>query len=223
MTKIAIVDGYRLFAEALGAMLSQCGYRVVAVALSAAELVALSRIEEPDVFLVNRHLPDADGLDVVSAILEARAAARVIVLTADDHPTGAADALARGARGYVHKSRGIGVLTESIHRVLRDEVVVSAVATSGTHRGGAAVTDAQRLSRYLTCRERECLQMLVAGLSTKAMARQLGVETTTIRSHVQAVLQKLGAHSRLEAAAYATRHGLAARTADPTGSWGDAM
>ena len=223
MTKIAIADGYRLFAEALGAMLTQHGYRVVGVSMSGADVVAILRVEEPDVVLVNRQLPDADGLDVVSGILEARAAARVIVLTADDDPAGAAEALARGARGYVHKSRGIGALTDSIHGVLRNEVVVNAVAASGTLRGGTASTDAQRLSRYLTSRERECLEMLVAGLSTKAMARELGVETTTIRSHVQAVLHKLGAHSRLEAAAFATRHGLAPRVAVPTGSWGDAI
>jgi two-component system nitrate/nitrite response regulator NarL len=222
VTKIAIADGHRLFAEALGAMLDQCGFRVVAVALSGADALASSRVKEPDVVLVNRHLPDADGLDVVTGILKTRAAARVIVLTADDDPSGAAEALARGARGYVHKSRGIGALTDSIHRVLRDEVVVNAVATSSASRGAAA-TDAQRLSRYLTSRERECLEMLVAGLSTKAMARRLGVETTTIRSHVQAVLHKLGAHSRLEAAAYATRHGLAPHSAVPTGSWGDAI
>jgi two-component system nitrate/nitrite response regulator NarL len=223
MTKIAIADGYRLFAEALGAMLSHNGYQIVAVALSAAELMALLRREEADLVLINRHLPDADGLEVVSAILEARAAARVIVLAADDDPTGAVEVLARGARGYVHKSRGIGALTESIQRVLHDEVVVSAVATSAPGRGQGAVTEAQRLSRYLTSRERECLEMLVAGLSTKAMARQLGVETTTVRTHVQAVLNKLGAHSRLEAAAYAARHGLAGRAPHPRDSCGDAM
>jgi two-component system nitrate/nitrite response regulator NarL len=222
MAKIAIADRYRLFAEALGAMLTQHGFRVVAVALSGADAIAVSRVEEPDVFLVNRQLSDADGLDVVSGILAVRPAARVIVLTADDDPAIAADALARGARGFVHKSRGIGALTESIHRVLRDEVVVNAVAASGSIRGGAAATDAQRLSRYLTCREWECLEMLVAGLSTKAMAHRLGVETTTIRSHVQAVLHKLGAHSRLEAAAFATRHGLTPRTAVPREPWGDA-
>jgi two-component system nitrate/nitrite response regulator NarL len=223
MTKIAVVDRYRLFAEALGAMLSQHGYQVVALALSGADAIAMSRAEEPDVFLVNRRLPDADGLDVVSGILQVRPTARVIVLTADADPSGAADALARGARGFVHESRGVAALTESIHRVLRDEVAVNAVATPGPVHGGAGVTDAQRLSRYLTGRERECLEMLVAGLSTKAMAYRLGVETTTIRSHVQAVLHKLGAHSRLEAAAFATQHGLAPRTAVPRASWGDAM
>nr|WP_275404311.1 helix-turn-helix transcriptional regulator [Pseudonocardia acidicola] len=64
------------------------------------------------------------------------------------------------------------------------------------------------MARHLTARERECLALLVEGLGTKAMARRLGVATTTVRSHVQATLTKLGTHSRLEAAALAVRYDL---------------
>jgi two-component system, NarL family, nitrate/nitrite response regulator NarL len=71
--------------------------------------------------------------------------------------------------------------------------------------------DAHRLAGYLTNRERECLALLVDGLSSDAIAERLGVSITTVRTHVQAVLTKLGVHSRLEAASFAVRHSLLGR------------
>ncbi len=68
--------------------------------------------------------------------------------------------------------------------------------------------DALRLASHLTDRERECLALLVEGLDTTAMARKLSVSRTTVRTHVQSVLTKLGVHSRLEAASFAVRYRL---------------
>jgi DNA-binding CsgD family transcriptional regulator len=67
---------------------------------------------------------------------------------------------------------------------------------------------AEGLAALLTCRERQCLLMLVEGLDTAAMVARLGVSRTTVRTHLQAVLTKLGVHSRLEAASFAVRYGL---------------
>jgi two-component system nitrate/nitrite response regulator NarL len=99
------------------------------------------------------------------------------------------------------------VLIESIRRVREGQTVIDAVPGRARRRI-VAVADVERLARHLTARERECLAMLVEGLSTPAMARRLGVATTTVRSHVQSILTKLGTHSRLEAAALAVRHRL---------------
>ena len=72
----------------------------------------------------------------------------------------------------------------------------------------AEPNQALRLAAHLTSRERECLMMLVEGLDTAAMVQRLGVSRTTVRTHLQAVLTKLGVHSRLEAASFAVRHRL---------------
>jgi two-component system, NarL family, nitrate/nitrite response regulator NarL len=69
-------------------------------------------------------------------------------------------------------------------------------------------THADNMAAALTQRERECLTLLVAGLDTTAMMRELGVSRTTVRTHLQAVLSKLDVHSRLEAASFAVRHNL---------------
>jgi two-component system, NarL family, nitrate/nitrite response regulator NarL len=70
------------------------------------------------------------------------------------------------------------------------------------------LADARRLASYLTVRERECLALIAEGLGTDAMAKRLGVSNTTVRTHSQRLLTKLGVHSRLEAASLAIRYSL---------------
>jgi two-component system nitrate/nitrite response regulator NarL len=129
------------------------------------------------------------------------------VLTAQGDSAVMGAALDAGALGFLHKSRGMNVLLDVVRRVAADEVVVEgSFARRRTSDDGSA--HLRRLAGYLTDRERECLSMLVAGLDTSGMATRLGVSQTTVRSHVQAVLAKLGVHSRLEAATLAMRYGL---------------
>jgi DNA-binding NarL/FixJ family response regulator len=143
----------------------------------------------------------------VASLQRAEQPCRVVVLTARNDPALMGAALDAGALGFLHKSRGINVLLDVVRRVAADEVVVEgSFARRRTPDDGSAAL--RRLAGYLTERERECLGMLVAGLDTNGMASRLGVSQTTVRSHVQAVLAKLGVHSRLEAATLAMRHGL---------------
>jgi DNA-binding CsgD family transcriptional regulator len=112
-----------------------------------------------------------------------------------------------GASGYVHKSRGVAALISAVERVLLGNVVVD-IPPATEIRRSARANGAERLPIRLTTRERECLAMLVEGLDTAAMVVKLGVSRTTVRTHVQAVLNKLGVHSRLEAASFAVRSGM---------------
>jgi DNA-binding NarL/FixJ family response regulator len=95
----------------------------------------------------------------------------------------------------------------AIHRVVDGESVVDASHSSGT-RHRRDIDEANRLARYLTARERECLGLLVEGLGTGEIARRLGISSTTVRTYMQALLTKLGVHSQLEAAAFAIRNSL---------------
>jgi two-component system nitrate/nitrite response regulator NarL len=108
----------------------------------------------------------------------------------------------------VHKTRGVAVLKQTIDRVVRGEVVVEVPSAADLGPQLARQQDARRLAAYLTARERQCLALLVDGQDTAAMVASLGVSAATIRTHVQALLTKLGVHSRLEAAALAVQHGL---------------
>jgi len=204
---VVLADNRRLFSEAVAALLTREGIDVRALAGTAIGAIQAVRRSRPEICLLDRALPDAQDTDVLDALRIASPGVKVIVLSAENDEDAVIQAMAHGARGFVHKTRGIAVLTESIRRVRQGQTVVDAVPGTA-RREGVAVADVDRLARHLTARERECLALLVEGLSTKAMARRLGVATTTVRSHVQAILMKLGTHSRLEAAALAVRHRL---------------
>ncbi|MCA1185674.1 response regulator transcription factor [Saccharopolyspora sp. 6T] len=133
------------------------------------------------------------------------------MLTADGDARGVRGALAAGAAGYVNKMCGLSNLLDALTAVAAGETVVALAASRvpGQQQPGGAL-DARRLASYLTARERECLGMLTEGAQTATMAKSLGVSPATVRTHVQAVLTKLGVHSRLEAASLALRHDLIA-------------
>lgn len=211
MISLVIGDDHRLFGEALSSILAQQGFVIPTVAQTIDDTIAAVHAMRPDVCLVDRSFPESDGLQAICPIIDASPTVKVVVLSANGSAESISRALEFGAVGYVHKARGIAVLVESVHRVVGGEIVVDA-RPGPVRRHPTKVPDVLHLARYLTARERECLRLLVEeGMDTKAMAEHLGVATTTVRSHVQATLRKLGTHSRLEAAALAVRYGLVER------------
>jgi two-component system nitrate/nitrite response regulator NarL len=196
--RLILGDDQAIFLDALASVLGQRGYEVGAVARSSPELIALIRRQRPDACLIDR--VDLDAIGVASQ------ATTVIVLSPDADPQAAERALAAGAAGYLHQSRGVEVLVAALERILNGERVVD--VPGGRARRPRAATHADTLAAALTQRERECLSLLVGGLDTTAMMRELGVSRTTVRTHLQAVLSKLDVHSRLEAASFAVRHNL---------------
>jgi two-component system, NarL family, nitrate/nitrite response regulator NarL len=196
--RLILGDDQAIFLDALASVLEQHGYDVGVVARSAPEMIALARQQRPDACLVDR----AD----LNAISQASEATTVIVLSADSDPEAAQRAMGAGASGYLHQSRGIEVLVAALERILNGEHVVDVPGAPA--RRPRPATHADNMAAALTQRERECLTLLVAGLDTTAMMRELGVSRTTVRTHLQAVLSKLDVHSRLEAASFAVRHNL---------------
>ncbi len=207
MRTLVIGDDHALFVDALSSVLGQRGYAVTK-AQTVAELVSAVRQQRPDVCLVDRYFGDDDGVGAIGQITSAHARTKVLVLSASAESATVLRAMRCGAAGYVHKTRGVGALAGAIDRVLRGEVVLEVSAAAAVRSNAARHDDAIRLASYLTPRERECLALLVAGRDTAAMAAELGVGTATVRTHIQSTLAKLGVHSRLEAAAFAMRHGL---------------
>lgn len=203
MSDLLLCDDHAVFADALGSALGQRGFTVLATADTLAGAKERAARHRPDVCLLDRFFADGDGLD---AVPEIAASTRVLVLTADGDVDGRHRALRTGARGHVTKMCGLSALCAAVEAVARDEVVVETAAARPEAATGDS--DAHRLAAYLTDRERQCLGLLVEGHRTTSMADGLGVSPTTVRTHVQSVLTKLGVHSRLEAASLALRHSL---------------
>jgi two-component system, NarL family, nitrate/nitrite response regulator NarL len=204
---VVLGDDHVVFLDALATVLSQHGHEVCGVARNATELVTLVRMHQPDLCLID-HNASADGdTRIIGRVMEASAGTSVLVLSSSPCGQAVSRALDAGASGYLHQSRGVGELVTAIERVLNGETVVD-VPEIAPSRRPAEPNQALRMAAHLTSRERECLMMLVEGLDTAAMVDLLGVSRTTVRTHLQSVLTKLGVHSRLEAASFAVRHRL---------------
>ncbi|HEY2699236.1 MAG TPA: response regulator transcription factor [Pseudonocardiaceae bacterium] len=210
MTDLVLADDHTVFVDALSTVLTRAGYTVSAIANSLAQTMTEVGRRQPQVCVIDRHFGDGDSIEVLGRLLSASPATKILILSADRDPDSMLGALDAGASGYLHKTRPLTSLTSAIDDVLCDKVVVDVPGPQLTRRT-TKHTAAQQLAAHLTSREWECLELLVDGLDTTAMAHRLGVSRTTIRTHVQSLLTKLGVHSRLEAASFAVRHRLLAQ------------
>jgi len=206
VARLVLGDDHVVFLDALSSVLVQHGYVTGAVARSPAEMIAAVRREQPDACLIDRHVALDSDVQTISRLREASERTSVIVLSANPATEAVGRAMDAGASGYVHQSRGIDALVSALERVLSGEIVID--VPDAPPRRTPEPNHALRLAAHLTGRERQCLLMLVEGLDTAAMVERLGVSRTTVRTHLQAVLTKLGVHSRLEAASFAVRHRL---------------
>ncbi|HKC27846.1 MAG TPA: response regulator transcription factor [Jatrophihabitans sp.] len=206
--RLVLADSQLLFAEALSAALNAAGHEVLAVCRTGVELASTLSSTTASICLSDLHLADGHVADVLAHFADTRPNCRIVVLTDDARPDVLRSALDFGVAGYLQKNRGFDVLLETLARVGRGEVVVEASFVPSDTARLADSARARSLWDGLTNRELQCVQLMVEGMDTTAMARELCVSPTTVRSHVQAVLQKLGVHSRLEAAAMAARYGL---------------
>lgn len=207
MATVVLGDDHVVFLDALSTVLSQQGHVVCGVARNAAEMVTLVSVHQPDACLIDHNAAEDQNAETIRQVLAACVDTSVIVLGATSGSKAVGRALDAGASGYLHQSRGLGALVSALERVLDGETVID-VPDAPSQRRSPEPSLALRMASHLTSRERECLMMLVEGLDTAAMVDTLGVSRTTVRTHLQSVLTKLGVHSRLEAASFAVRHRL---------------
>jgi two-component system, NarL family, nitrate/nitrite response regulator NarL len=212
VARLILGDQHVLFLDALSGVLREHGHETGPVARSTLEMIDRVSSEQPGLCLIDRHGVAGDGGDsrtigVIGQVLEAGSGTRVLVVGADPAIEAARRAVDAGASGYLHQSQGICELTSAIDRVLGGEVVTGIPHRVPSPRA-AAPDLAMRRAADLTSRERQCLMMLVDGLDTVAITRQLEVSRTTARTHLQSILTKLGVHSRLEAVSFAIRYRL---------------
>jgi two-component system, NarL family, nitrate/nitrite response regulator NarL len=208
---VVIVDDHLMVADSLAATLdAQDDIKVAAVADSCASGLAAVARHRPDVLLLDQRLPDGLGTDSLAAMLQANPPMKVLLVTGGDSDDVLARAIMAGAAGVIPKGKRAANLVAAVRAVANDEAVITPDALRRLMprltRGASGPGD------DLTAREREVLQLLVAGTSTSALAGKLFVAPATARNHIQSIMNKLGAHSRLEAVAIALRENILARS-----------
>jgi two-component system nitrate/nitrite response regulator NarL len=207
-SRVLVVDDHRLFADVISSMLTERGLDVVAVVTTASDALIEAERSSPDLVLLDLDLPDGNGIDVGKSILALHPSTIVVVVSALAEPEWVRDALAAGFHGFVAKDAPLARFVSSVTAALEGQIVVPHDLASKARKRSPEDEYASVVGSQLTAREREVLQLLVDGASTAAMAEALGVSRNTVRTHVGRVLTKLQAHSRLEAATFAVRHGL---------------
>jgi DNA-binding NarL/FixJ family response regulator len=205
--RVLIIDDHRLFAQALAAVLDQDeALRVVSVASTLSEGLEAVRASNVDVVLLDYRLPDAEGVLGVSAIRELAPLASVVMVTAVEDEQVLLAAVEAGCAGFVTKTADLSEVRLAVKRAAAGEASITPALLgrllNRLSRQGTGV------GNDLTPREREVLQAIGAGLSNSEIADRLYLSVNTVRNHVQSVLVKLDAHSKLEAAAIAAREGL---------------
>ena len=203
--RTVIVDDHTLFAEAVGVVLAHRGYQVEGVARTGKDAIEIARKVRPDLVLMSLGLPDGNGLEVGRTIAEHVPSVKVLAFNADRDPDLVWRTVRAGFHGYVTKESTISTLVESLDAVLAGRIVTPRGEREGTFD---QVRPSESRWERLTPREREILILLGRGHRTGQIAGSLHISTNTVRSHVQALLTKLSAHSRLEAVAIARRRGL---------------
>jgi DNA-binding NarL/FixJ family response regulator len=211
--RVLVVDDDVVLADALQQVWEHDdAIEIVGVAHTASDGIALARLGSPDVILMDHHLPDMTGASATAFIAATLPDTPIVMLTRDDADDTLLAALEAGASGFLLKRSGIREVGEAIRRAAAGEMLISPstitrlMAAIRERHQRAAERDLHR--ELLSARELEVLSLMGEGLDTRAMANQLGIGQATIRTHASAILTKLGAHSRLEAVAIATRLGI---------------
>lgn len=213
--RVLVADDQAIIRDGLATVLGLLpDIEVVGTAADGAEAVRLAVLEHPDVVLMDLRMPVLDGVAATARLRADVPDAAVLVLTtyADDESILAA--LRAGATGYLTKDAGRAELAAAVRSVARGqatfaaEVGATVIAAATTSAATEPVTPADTLaSRFpaLTRREAEVLALIVAGLGNPEIATRLFVGVTTVKTHINAIFAKLGARTRAEAIARATR------------------
>jgi DNA-binding NarL/FixJ family response regulator len=203
--RVLVVDDHRVVREGLRSFLEvQDDLEVVGEAADGAEAVARAEELRPDVVLLDLRMPGTDGVAALGELAARGNPAMVLVITSFTEPSTVLPAVRAGAAGYVYKDVDPPALAAAIrsvhlgHTLLHPDVARLLAA-------GESGTDPARL----TPRERQVLTEIGRGRSNREIARALGLAEKTVKTHVSAILAKLGVQDRTQAAVYAVRAGLA--------------
>jgi two-component system, NarL family, nitrate/nitrite response regulator NarL len=214
--RLLVVDDHTLFRRGLMALLGgDPRFTIVAEAADAAEAQRHAAQHQPDLILLDNHMPGVNGVDALASLREVAPQAKVLMLTVSEDERHLAAALRGGARGYLLKTVDSDVLAAVILRTMAGESIISPEMTSklvqafqAEHAPAPAPSPLpdspiDPLST-LSPRETEILKHIAQGASNKEIARALDIAETTVKIHVQHILRKLGLSSRVQAAVYAT-------------------
>jgi len=205
-TRILVADDHPVVRQGLKSLLVREGFNVVGEAIDGREALRQVEATQPEVALLDLAMPGLNGLDAAREIMHGSPATKIIILTQHTEEPYVLDALRAGVHGYVLKSQSVTDVVQAIRDVTRGKLYVSPTISDvvvSAFRGQTHLP-----SDLLTTRERQVLQLVAEGNSTKKIAELLGIAQKTAESHRSHLMVKLGIHEIAGLVRYAVRRGL---------------
>lgn len=202
--RIVICDDHRLLLEALSHALSVGGFTVEAATCDPADAVQAVRLYDPDLLLIDLTFPDGlSGLTAAREVVSSHPRTKVVIITGSDDPAPLMEAMRIGIAGYIRKDERMDTIVSTLRRASEglstiDSALIRRLTATATIPRQRRPSPVDRL----TDQEKVVLRHLSEGLKTTEIVLEMGISNSTVRSHVQSILSKLGVHSRLQAVAF---------------------
>lgn len=209
---IMLADDHAIWRGGVRSMLEDTEFEVIGEASSGREALEVARDLAPRIALLDIRMAGGDGLDALQALKAEQPLLSVVMLTTYDNPTYMARALAGGAAAYLLKGVERDELLAALRAVANGETLLTAQELTRSLRGIAPSSPGEaELISPLTGREVEVLHLLATGLSNREIAPLLFISESTVKTHVEHIIRKLGVSDRVQAAVWAVRYGVAER------------
>lgn len=210
--RILVVDDHSLFRDGLVSLLKAAGYDIAGEAGNGEDAIREAGRLNPDLVLMDLHMPVMGGLDALKKLHEDMPQVQVVMLTVSDKEEDLIAAIEAGARGYLLKNLDSRTFIAHLRRLEAGDVAVSSEMTSRllshiARRAREEERTPRGMGIDLSSREIELLKLLAHGLSNKAIAQRLSISENTVKYHIKHILQKMHLSNRAEAAAFAVQKG----------------
>ena len=207
-THLLLADDHQLVRQGVRMLLEQAGMVVLGEAADGLEALQLAHTHPPDVAILDIAMPHLNGLETARRLRETRPQIKSIMLTMHTQASSIVEALHAGAVGYVVKTQAMTDLVQAIHTVVQGAIYLSPWVTRVVAQ--ASLSGTSRPRDPLTSREREVLQRIAEGQTTKEIAAALGLSIKTVESHRINLMRKLDIHETATLVRYAICEGLTA-------------
>ncbi len=218
MLRVLLADDHELFRRGVAEVLTSRGdLLIVGEASDGLQAVELARETKPDLILMDVSMPRLDGLGAMRQVLQEMPQVKIVVLTVSDNDEDLFEAIRIGARGYLLKDLKEHQLLDMIRGVTQGEAFFSGAVASRILKELSDPADRKgaELVEPLTEREVDVLELLVQGMSNKAIGEVLHITSGTVKNHLTNILDKLHLQNRVQAAVYAVREGLVGEDDQP--------
>jgi two-component system response regulator NreC len=204
--RILLADDHVMLRQGLRALLEQAGMVVSGEASDGQEALRLAHAQPPDVAVLDIGMPHLNGLETARRLREVVPQTKIVLLTMHTDEPYVLEALQAGAVGYVVKTQAAGDIVQAIRAVRQGQVYLSPRVSRAVVQ--AYLTRSEQPPDPLTSREREILQHIAEGQTTKEIASHLGLSVKTVESHRINLMRKLDIHETATLVRYAIRRGL---------------